>query len=306
MILVFISETGKTQVVDLKLSQRYEPVYSQYWINGLAINPAYSGSRECFSNTILYRNQWIGFKGTPVTQTLSSHAPLKNEKNALGLFLFHETIGVEDFIDIYGNYAFRFQLGEGKLSLGLKAGVTLFQGDYSSIKANPDAVANDPVLKNESSVLPNFGVGAYYYTDKFFVGFSVPKFLSYKIKNSKKVMDIAPSNYDFLLTGGYLFAISDLIKVKPSFLFRYRLDNTYQVDLGGNVILYDMFWLGASYRKNDEVAFMVEYQINDQIRTGVSYDVPIGDLSSKHKGSLEIILRYDFKYKIRAVNPRYF
>ena len=88
---------------DLLIGQRYEPVYSQYEVNGLAINPAYTGSRECFSNIILYRNQWMGFEGAPVTQTLSSHAPFKDEKNAAGLFLFHEKIGVTDYYEIYGN-----------------------------------------------------------------------------------------------------------------------------------------------------------------------------------------------------------
>ena len=72
---------------NLKVGQHYEPVYSQYWVNGLAINPAYTGSQECFSNIILTRNQWVGFDGAPVTQTLSSHAPFKDEK-MLQAFLF--------------------------------------------------------------------------------------------------------------------------------------------------------------------------------------------------------------------------
>ena len=291
---------------NLKIGQRYEPVYSQYWVNGLAINPAYTGSRECFSNTILYRNQWMGFEGAPITQTLSSHAPLKDEKNAVGLFIFHESIGVTDYFDVYGNYAFRFQVGNGRLSLGLKAGATIFQGNYSDIQVSPDVIEVDPILENESEVLPNFGVGAYYYTDKFFFGFSVPKFLSYEIKSSNKVMTIGPENYDFLLTGGYLFTLSRSFKFRPSFLFRYRLDNSYQMDIGGNIIYKDALWFGGSYRRNDEAAFMFEYQLSNQIRAGVAYDIALGDLAGKHGGSLELILRYEFKYKIRAVNPRYF
>lgn len=294
------------QDADLKVGQRYEPIYSQYWVNGLAINPAYTGSRECFSNTILYRNQWMGFDGAPITQTLSSHAPLKDEKNAVGLFIFHESIGVTDYYDIYGNYAFRFQLGEGRISLGLKVGATFFQGNYSDIEASPEGLAIDPILDSESEVFPNFGVGAYYYTDKFYLGLSVPKFLSYEIKSSKKTMYIGPENYDFLITGGILLGQSKTLKFKPSFLFRYRLDNTYQIDIGANVIFYDVLWLGGSYRYNDEFAFMIEYQVSNQIRAGVAYDFATGDLVGQHGGSLELILRYEFRYKIRAVNPRYF
>ena len=308
LILFFLvlQNSGFSQDGDFKIGQRYEPVYSQYEVNGLAINPAYTGSRECFSNIILYRNQWIGFEGAPITQTLSSHAPFKDEKNAVGVFIFHEQIGVSDYYDVYGNYAFRFQFGSGKLSLGLKAGATFFQGNFADIKASPDEIQTDPILNNESAFFPNFGVGAYYYADNYYVGISVPKFLSYELKNSQKTMSLGPSNYDFLVTGGYLIPISENLKVKPSFLLKYRLDNSFQIDAGANIILFDAVWFGGSYRHNDEIVFMAEYQVNQQIRAGVAYDYGIGDFSSQHSGSLEIILRYDFKYKVRAVSPRYF
>lgn len=305
LLFILIPFLGVAQNGDFKIGQRYEPVYSQYWINGLAINPAYAGSRECFSNTILYRNQWMGFDGAPITQTLSSHLPFKDEKNAVGLFLFHESIGVTDYYDIYGNYAFRFQLGAGRLSLGLKAGVTFFQGNYADIEADPEGIVNDPTLQNESEIFPNFGVGAYYYSDRFYIGISVPKLLSYELKSSKKEMSIGPDNYDFLFTGGVLIGKSEIVKFKPSFLFRYRFDKTAQIDIGANAIFYNQFWVGASYR-TDALAFMFEYQVNHQIRAGVGYDWGFGDLATQHSGSLEVVLRYEFRYKIRAVNPRYF
>ena len=306
ILFIFNSFIGNSQESDQEIGQTYEPVYSQYWVNGLAINPAYAGSRECFSNTLLYRNQWMGFEGAPVTQTLSSHAPFKDEKNAVGVFLFHEEIGVSDYIDIYGNYAFRFQVGKGKLSLGLRAGASLFQGNYADISADPEGLTTDLVLNNESEILPNVGVGVYYYSDKYFVGLSVPKLLSHELKNSEKTMSFSPNNYELLLTAGYLLKLSEIVKFKPSFLLRYRLDNSWLLDVGGNIILYDALWFGGSYRWNGESVFMMEYQVSDQIRAGVAYDFAMGDLASQHAGSLEIVLRYEFKYKIRAVSPRYF
>jgi len=291
---------------DIKIGQPYEPVYSQYWTNGLAINPAYAGSRECFSNIILYRNQWMGFEGAPVTQTLSSHAPFKDEKNAVGLFLFHESIGVSEYYDIFANYAFRFKLGEGRVSLGLRAGATFFQGNYSDVSANPDGFGDDPIWQNESEIFPNAGVGVYYYSDKFFAGFSVPKLLSYEMSGSTKNMSVNPENYDFLLTGGYIFSFSELFKLRPAFLVRYRLNNTLQFDAGANLIISDLILVGASYRADNEYVFMLEYQVNNQIRVGAAYDYSRGELAGQQDGSLELVLRYDFSYKMRAVSPRYF
>ncbi len=306
VFFILIPLWGLTQDGSLKVGQRYEPIYSQYWVNGLAINPAYAGSRECFSNIILYRNQWMGFEGAPVTQTLSSHAPFKDEKNAVGLFLFHEEIGVTNYYDIFGNYAFRFQLGNGRISLGLRAGATFFQGNYADINANPEGEVNDLLLENESEIFPNAGFGVYYYSENYYVGLSVPKLLSYEIESSQKKMSISPDNYDFLFTGGYLFELNDKVKLKPSVLFRYRLENTYQIDGSLNFILYDAIWAGFSYRKDDEWVIMAEYQATEQIRAGVAYDIGSGDLAGQHNGSLEVILRYDFKYKFRATSPRYF
>jgi len=281
------------------MGQSYEPVYSQYWTNGLAINPAYAGSRECFSNIIMYRNQWMGFDGAPITQTLSSHAPFKDEKNAVGLFLFHESIGVTDYFDIFANYAFRFKLGDGKIALGLRVGATYFQGDYSDVNPNPEGFGNDPIWQNESEIFPNAGVGVYYYSDKFFAGFSVPKLLTNE-------MQVNPENYDFLLTGGYIFKFSELLKLRPVFLMRYRLNNTLQFDAGANLIFYDLVWVGGSYRADDEYVFMLEYQVNQQIRVGAAYEYSAGKFSGQQDGSFELVLRYDFSYKMRAVSPRYF
>ena len=70
--------------------------------------------------------------------------------------------------------------------------------------------------------------------------------------------------------------------------------------------MYDVLWIGGSYRIDDEFAVMLEYQVSNQVRAGVAYDIAIGDLAGRHAGSLEIVLRYEFKYKIRAVSPRYF
>ncbi|MCK4699069.1 MAG: type IX secretion system membrane protein PorP/SprF, partial [Bacteroidales bacterium] len=71
-----------------------QPLSNQYIFNGLAINPAYSGSREALSMTMLYRNQWVGLEGAPKTMSFSLHAPLRKEKIGLGLLIINDKIGV--------------------------------------------------------------------------------------------------------------------------------------------------------------------------------------------------------------------
>ncbi|HSH53171.1 MAG TPA: type IX secretion system membrane protein PorP/SprF, partial [Bacteroidales bacterium] len=85
-----------------------------------------------------------------------------------------------------------------------------------------------------------------------------------------------------------------------------RLNNTFLIDAGGSFIFANVLWFGGSYRHTNEFIITAEYQVNEQIRLGGAYDLSIGELAGQTKGSMELILRYDFKYRIRAVSPRYF
>lgn len=296
IIMLFISVIANGQ---------HFPIFSQYMLNGLVINPAYAGSREVLSASVMYRNQWVGFDGAPVTSTLSAHMPLRNKSMALGVLFVNEKIGVQNNISFYSNYAYRFKLTTGQLALGLKAGFNFFkEADSKITTSQPDDLFNN----NTGSFLPNFGFGAYYNTSTWFVGASVPEFLSYRKEDNgyKPYNDV--NNYNFLLSGGVLFRINDFFKVKPSSLIRYRINSSFQYDLNCNLIMFkdDKLWLGASYRNQGAIVGLVEFQVNDQIRFGYSYDYSLGDISHYNSGSHEILLRYEFRYRINAVNPRYF
>ncbi|MGD2034849.1 MAG: PorP/SprF family type IX secretion system membrane protein, partial [Bacteroidales bacterium] len=87
------------------------------------LNPAATGNQEVLTAGFYYRSSWTGFDGAPSSQFFSVHAPLKNPRVALGVMLEHEGIGSTNYTGVYFNYAYRFYLGTGKLSLGLKLGV---------------------------------------------------------------------------------------------------------------------------------------------------------------------------------------
>jgi type IX secretion system PorP/SprF family membrane protein len=286
------------------------PVYSQYLQNGLVINPAYTGTRNVLSSFLSYRMQWMGTKGSPLLQSLSFHSPLKNEKIGLGLLAQFMQYGATKSTSIYGSYAYHISLKRGKLSFGMKAGIDISNTDYTGLLLiNPD----DPVFKSNDKALalPNVGAGVYYADDRFFAGLSIPSFLSYRrSKTGSAVPYHSFGQYDFLASAGGLFQLSQLIKVKPSFLIDYSLQSTKnltQFDLNCNVIIADLIWAGASWRFSEQVAVAIlQVQLNQQLMLGLSYDYPAGRMNSYSKGSTEFILRYEFRYKVSAANPRYF
>ncbi|HPT22362.1 MAG TPA: type IX secretion system membrane protein PorP/SprF [Bacteroidales bacterium] len=287
------------------------PVYSQYLQNGLVINPGYTGSRGALSGFLSYRKQWMGTTGSPVMQSVSLHAPVKNERIAFGVLAQFMQFGYNTKASsFYGSYAYRIKIRNGKLSFGLKGGVDMSNTDYSGIKLTDKAI--DPVFTGtDKYVLPNVGAGAYYYNDKYFAGVSVPSFLSYRKTSTGSVQAHHSFNeYDLIFSAGGLITFSDFLKFKPSVLLNYSFQDTKkisQLDINGNLIFADIFWLGGSWRTSEQVAVgILQFQVTPKLMFGFSYDYPVGRMNSYSHGSSEFILRYEFGSKVSAANPRYF
>ena len=292
-------------------SQKLFPLYSQYMMNGLALNPAYAGSRDAFNITLSHRTQWIGMDGAPVSYTLSAHAPMKKEKVSLGLFFFSETIDIRNNLGIYGSYAYRLNLKKGKLSFGLKGGVDIQRADWSRIVTNPthpgDEFVPDPAfpLTNEQFIIPNVGFGVYYYTRKFYIGASIPSFLSDTYRDGQIELYHDFKNYNYLFTTGFVTG-GDFFKIKPSVLLKYSQNTPLQADFNLSFIFRDFLWIGGGYRIQDAFVGLVKFEITDQLRLGYTYDYSLGELNKFSNGSHEIVLIYDFNYKVKGANPRYF
>jgi type IX secretion system PorP/SprF family membrane protein len=309
LLLIFNSTSGQNTLDSSRINLGF-PVYSQYLQNGLVINPAYTGTREVLSSFLSYRMQWIGTSGAPLLQSVSFHSPLKNDKVALGLIAQFMQYGTTKSTSIYGSYAYHIKLKKGKLSFGLKGGVDLSNTDYTGLLLNdPD----DPVFKtnDQSLVLPNVGAGIYYFSDRFFAGVAVPSFMNYKRTSDGSTSPYHSfGQYEFMVSAGALISIAPVLKFKPSVLIDYSLDETQglkQFDINGNFIIADLIWAGASWRMSEQVFVgILQVQANPQLMFGFSYDYPVGRMNSYSKGSTEFILRYEFRYKVSAANPRYF
>ena len=290
------------------LQGQYFPIFSQYVSNGLVINPAYTGSREVLSLNLLYRNQMVGFNGSPQYQTLTAHTPLKNDNIGIGLQFLNESAGPIRNTHIYTSYSYRVRFAKGKLSFGLKAGVNYGQYNWNNVYTND---THDPAFNNNNNsfLLPNFGAGVYYYSNKFFSGISVPYLLSFKENTDHNGFSFYHDfkNYNFLITSGYLFNISRNFKLKPTTLIKYYTNAKEQIDLNLNfILLNDKLWLGTAYRLDEAMAGSFEVQINPQFRIGYAFEYAGKTAEFFNYTSHEISLRYEFSYKIKAFNPRYF
>ena len=286
--------------------------YTQYMYNTLSVNPAYAGSRDVLSFIGLYRNQWFGnnIKGTPKTFTASVHSPIAKNV-ALGLNVVKDEIFItkETYIDLDFSYTFPVS-DKGRLSLGLKGGAHLL--DIDSDRAYEGAFnPNDPdaeiFIDNKFS--PQFGAGAYYFTDRFYFGLSAPNILETEHFDESLTSSSATARerINYYLIMGHTFDISDNLKVKPAVLSKLVQGAPLQVDLSANFLINQKFTLGAAYRWSAALSAMAGFQISDQLMLGFAYDRETTELTQYNNGSFEIFLRFElFKANDNMVSPRFF
>jgi len=292
-------------LIPLSLAGQQTPVTSQYVLNPLTINPAFAGNRGALNIAAFYRKQWVGITGSPETMTLALDAPILDSKLGLGLIVQNDKLGVTKETKFSTVYAYKIKMkGDGDLSLGLGAGIITTNSSWS------DLVVIDPgdenyLVDSKVYVVPDFSFGVYFSKLNYFVGMSVPNLLGYKFNydKNKYTLTVNPGQYYYLFSGGYNFALSQKIKFLPSTLISLSPGEKMLVDLNAYFNLYDRFWAGASYRNNRSVGVLFQFAVNNQLRIAYTYDFDTGNLGHYSNGSHEIMLRYEFHYKVNVISP---
>ena len=60
----------------LSSKAQHDPQYSQFMFNKILYNPGFTGIDEVLNASFMGRNQWMGFDGQPVTQSVCVDAPI--------------------------------------------------------------------------------------------------------------------------------------------------------------------------------------------------------------------------------------
>lgn len=285
-------------VVDSKA--QLVPVYSQYLVNQSIINPAYAGANNCLNLTALYRQQWSNYEGAPSTRTFSAHSPLKNRALAVGLNVMNDVFAVTSNTLAEGIFAYRIRVGKyHKLSFGLGAGLYINKNNLANVKMND---RGDEVFSNNlNSTIPNFSFGTYFESKKYFFGFSA--------LNLNRNMVNAPTfiyQQPLYLIAGYHYKVNEMVTLSPSLLLKKINRNPLQADLNVFMTYNRQFKLGAAYRTNDAFYAVLQFQLNDQLQIGYSYDYTLAAIRSFQNGSHEISVRYLFQYKTQTVDVKTF
>lgn len=296
----------------INMNAQQDPMYTHYMYNTLMINPAYAGSRDALSVTALHRSQWVGFGGSPVTQTLTMHMPLRNHPVGLGLSVLNDKIGPSNNTSLFGDFAYIMQVSKkSKLSLGLSAGVNIFQAKLNTLDLDQQA---DPVFQNniKNNVTPNFGFGVYYSRERFYAGISTPNLLQNNYSAQNEINGnvlVGKEQRHYFFIAGAMFNLSENLGFKPTTFVKITEAAPIQADFTASFILMQKLLIGGMFRTGDAFGVLVGLDITSQFHAGYSYDWSYGLETSKYnQGSHEIVLRYDFLLfgKKQIQSPRYF
>lgn len=280
--------------------------------NTQVVNPAYTGSRGSLDFAALYRSQWVGLEGAPKTGTFTVNSPIGAMENmGLGLSIVSEQLGPAKESNVNIDYSYTINTSAFyKLAFGLKAGIDVLDVDFSLLNI---ADGSDVFENNiDNRLQPQIGAGVYYYSDKFYVGLSVPNFLNTKHFDESEIgptsaQTIAAERLHYFFITGYVFDLGTNVKFKPALLTKLVSGSPLQVDLSANFMINEKFTLGAAYRWSAALSGMVGFQATEGLFLGFAYDRETTDLQQFNSGSYEFFVRFEiFNKPERALTPRFF
>ncbi len=296
-----------------------EQQYTQFMYNKLAYNPAYAGSNMAACFTALHRSQWIGLDGAPKAQLVSFNTPMLNGRVGVGGNIAHQSIGIDSRITADAAYAYRFPVAHGFLGVGIQASIRYRSINFSDQRLiSTVPLSQDDAIEQglQSKIVPNFGAGVYYNTEKFFLGISIPRLVRNRIGFLEVNGITAREESHIYAMGGFIIPISSNLKMQPQALIKFAPRSPFDFEGNLSFMYLDKYSLGASYRvgnyanKNlgESVDFLVGLQATEKLMFGFAYDYSLSPIRNKNSGSIEVMLRYCMRKAEgeNFVNPRFF
>jgi type IX secretion system PorP/SprF family membrane protein len=283
----------------LALAQ-FDGQVSQYMLNQAGFNPAAIGRTGLLDITGQHRLQWIGMPNGGTTTWFSINTPLKfgNDQHSAGIRFGNDRVGLFTNQGFHLQYSYRFNVGKGKLRLGIQPGFLSagFSGDSVRMPTNPSSEyhegGSDPVIP--VTALQGFGfdlgMGAWYTRGSAYAGFSVSH-LNSPVISWSETHDFTPSS-TYYLTGGFEKSFRNPRYVfRPSFLIQSDMQ-LWMAELSLLGMYDNQYWGGISYRFGSAVVVLAGITIANGLSLGYSFDIPASSIIRATWGSHEVLLSY--------------
>lgn len=289
------------------------PEYSQYTFNKFLLNPATAGSDGYTTISLVAKEQWMGFKGTPKTHAVTIDSRLlrnsfisKNEsvkkKRRLSSrsgrvgwagHVFTDNFGQLNRTGVEGTYAYHIPVDEGQISFGLSGLFYQFKVKKDKIELSDEYT--DPLLDGMKGTMyiPDANFGVFYTSSSIYGGVSVMQIF----QSSIHFGDDNGSDYrvkrHYNLMAGYYYDLKRSIAIEPSVLLKVPSTQRAQFELNAKVYYKNDYWAGLSYRTKD--AMIVYFGARfDKYFVGYAFDYNFSQLGRQTYGSHEFMAAVKF------------
>ena len=294
--------------------------YTNFMNNKLYLSPAVAGSKGQAVFYGLVRKQWFGLDGSPASQAVGFHAPLKGKNAGLGAVVTNDEIGFTRSTQVTGNYAYHLQVApKTYLSAGVSASARQYRVDWTEARATDAEDFNIPDVDQGSSLMANFGAGAMLYSDRFYASVSAPRLLRNRLDltDDGRGVNAVASREDLHLyaMGGVLIPVSGQWDVKPAALVKYATDSPLDVDVHASLIWRSTLTLGATYRTGgssvntigESIDVLASLRATERLRIGTAYDFTLSEIREVSTGSAELFVEWTLGERGGMLtNPRFF
>ncbi len=295
-----------------------DPGYSMYFFNPMHFNPAYAGSREVFSGTLVHRSQWVRMPGSPCSQSLNIHSRLPDSRIGLGLQAFNDAIGPMKNTGVGLTFAYHIPMNEKvQLSFGITGSMSNVQLDYDRLNYEEQA---DPSFVNSSDSrwVPDASAGLYLYSTRFFAGLSATHLIESPFHlTDADGADLAKFWRQYYATGGVVLPIGANVDFRPSALVRFVPAAPVMSEANATFIFRERLFLGAGYRFGKRIDMSgvdnvligtVAFEITSFLRAGYAYDFYLNQNGMYNSGTHEIMIGWDLtgRGKDKISSPRFF
>ena len=293
--------------------QQSQP-FTQYLFNRFLLNPAACGADGYTSIGLIAKDQWTGFPGAPVNQSLTAQIRMTREgifglgrKYGSSGFSFENIgLGVALYNDMRGpirttggqlTYAYHIEAPKGQLSFGLTTSFSQLYIDRDKIvtEFGYDRYIDEIRL---SSIIPEAAFGLHYTTRNYYTGISISNlFQSYLTFGGRNSSDYRLER-QYIVLGGYVFDLSQGWSLVPSTQFKFIERGVTQVDFNVQLYYFDQFWGGFSYRSGGDgtnggtgIIFGMRFE---NYNFGYAFDYSLSNMQKYSNGSHELMASVTF------------
>lgn len=297
--------------------------FSHYMFNKLYYNAGYSGVEGMTRATLLHRSQWLGYDGTldqggaPTSQMLSISHPFKflgsyTPNAGAGLVLTNDRLGPWRILNVKASFSYHVKLkNSGVIGYGLRVGILNQSIDGSVLRAvdqNDDVVDALVSGGNNNQLKPDFDLGIFYQTKKYYAGIALTHLSASSFKFESDAINSVLARHLYI-NGGYIIPLGQNLEIEPNAIIQTDFSETsFNYGAVVNINKYK-YWGGITLRQsivdnevgkdgkrltNDDLVFLVgiSFLKNNALRLGYSFDLVTAGASAKENTSHEVMLSY--------------